>query len=108
MIYELRFYRAMPGKMNEMLDRFEKIVLGYWDKHGIRQVGFWTTTIGACHLEMFHMLAWESLDERERKWAAFSTDPQWLAQFKETEKGGVVVASLSNTILTPTRFSALR
>jgi hypothetical protein len=36
---------------------------------------------------------------------AFSNDPQWLAEFKETERDGVIVASLSNTILVPTRFS---
>jgi hypothetical protein len=107
-IYELRTYRAMPGKMNELLERFEKGVLRYWEKHGIRQAGFWTTAIGSCHLELFYMLVWESLEERERKWSAFSTDAQWHAELKESERNGVLVASLSNSILAPTRFSATR
>ena len=49
-----------------------------------------------------------SLEEREHKWSAFSNDPGWRAEFVETERDGVMVASLSNTILTPTRFSALK
>lgn len=108
MIHELRVYRAMPGRMPALLDRFEQLVLRYWDKHGIRPVGFWTTAIGASHLDLFHILEWESLEERERKWAAFSNDPEWRAEFVQTERDGVMVASLSNTILTPTRFSRMK
>jgi hypothetical protein len=108
MIHELRIYRAMPGKMPAMLERFEQLVLRHWDKHGIRPVAFWTTAIGSCHLDMYHILEWESLAEREQKWAAFSNDAQWLAEFKETERDGVIVSSLSNTILVPTRFSKMK
>lgn len=108
MIHELRIYRAMPGKMPALLDRFENLVLRYWDKHGIRQVAFWTTAIGPSHLDMYHILEWENLEERDRKFTAFSNDPEWLAAFKETERDGVMVASLSNAILKPTRFSKLQ
>lgn len=108
MIHELRIYRAMPGKMPALLDRFENLVLPYWEKYGIRPLAFWTTTIGPSHLDLYHILQWENLEERDRKFTAFSNDPEWKAQFVETERDGVMVASLSNAILTPTRFSALR
>jgi hypothetical protein len=97
MIHELRVYRAMPGKMPALLDRFEKLVLRYWDKHGIRQVGFWTTAIGP-HLDLYHPGV-EEPEERERKWTAFNNDPV-ARRFVETERNGVIV-SLSNAILTP-------
>ena len=45
---------------------------------------------------------------REKKWTAFATDPEWLARRAETERDGQIVASLSNQILQPTAFSAVR
>jgi hypothetical protein len=108
MIYELRVYRAAPGRMPEVLDRFEKVVFRYWAKYGIQAVGFWTTVIGECHLDLHQMLVWESLAERERKWTAFSTDPEFRTELAATETNGALVASVSNTILAPTRFSAMQ
>ena len=46
MIYELRIYHSMPGKLPALLSRFQNHTLRIWEKHGIRQAGFWTTLIG--------------------------------------------------------------
>ena len=46
MIYELRVYRCLPGRLPALLKRFETATLRIWDKHGIRQAGFWTTAVG--------------------------------------------------------------
>jgi hypothetical protein len=40
MIYEWRIYEVMPGKMNLLHDRFQKITLKLFEKHGIKVVGF--------------------------------------------------------------------
>ncbi len=108
MIYELRVYRAAPGKLPALLERFETITLKLWDRHGIRQAGFWTTLIGESNLALHYMLAWDSLAERERKWDAFQADPEWIAKRAATEKDGPLVANVANTILQPTRFSAIK
>ena len=94
--------------MPALLKRFETKTLKIWERVGIRQVGFWTTLIGPSHLDMIYMLAWESLDERERKWAEFQADPEWLAAWADSEKDGLIVGSVANSILSPTKFSALR
>ncbi len=54
------------------------------------------------------MLAWELLAERERIWNAFSIDPEWISKRAETEKDGPIVQTLSNQILAPTSFSAMK
>lgn len=41
MIYELRIYTTLPGRMPNLLARFENHTLRIWEKHGIKQVGFW-------------------------------------------------------------------
>ena len=46
MIYELRIYRCVPGRLAALLSRFQNDTLRIWEKHGIRQAGFWTTLIG--------------------------------------------------------------
>ena len=79
MIYELRVYRALPGRMQALLNRFQNATLRIWDKHGIRQAGFWTTELGESSNDLTYLLAWESLAEREAKWAAFVADPEWQA-----------------------------
>ena len=46
MIYELRVYDCVPGRLPALLSRFEKTTLKIWERHGIRQAGFWTTLVG--------------------------------------------------------------
>lgn len=108
MIYEIRVYRCVPGRMPALLKRFETITLKLWEKHGIRQAGFWTTLVGESNQDLTYMLAWESLAEREQKWNAFSSDPEWISKRAETEKDGPIVQTLSNQILVPTSFSSVK
>ena len=108
MLYELRVYHCVPGRLPALLKRFETITLALWQKHGIRQAGFWTVVIGESNQDLFYLLQWESLADREEKWAAFMSDPEWIAKRNETERDGPIVASISNTILQPTTFSSLK
>jgi len=108
MIYELRIYHAVPGKLPLLLKRFETITLKFWEKHGIRQVGFWTTMIGESNNDVYYILEWNDLNERVQKWDAFQNDPDWIKQKAETEKEGPLTASITNLILTPTGFSTLK
>lgn len=108
MIHELRIYRCVPGRLPALLNRFETITLKLWEKHGIRQAGFWTTLIGESNQDLHYLLAWESLAEREAKWNAFAADPEWLKARAETEKDGAIVAQVTNSILQPTGFSSVK
>jgi NIPSNAP len=108
MLRELRIYHCVPGRLPDLNKRFETITLKLWEKHGIKQVGFWTALIGESNNALYYMLEWESLAERERIWNAFATDPQWLAARAETEKNGPIVQYLSNSILTPTSYSSAK
>ncbi len=108
MIYELRIYRTVPGRLPALLQRFEKVTLKLWDKHGIRQAGFWTTLIGDSNQELTYLLAWESLAEREQKWNAFMADPAWISARADSEKDGPILRNAHNQILQPTAFSAVK
>ena len=107
-IYEMRIYRCLPGRLPELLKRNETVVPKIWEKHGIRQAGFFTTIIGESNNELTYLLAWESLAEREQKWGAFIADPEWVAARAESEKDGPIVANIVSSLLQPTSFSSVR
>lgn len=108
MIYELRIYHCVAGRLPALLKRFETTTLELWQRHGIRQAGFWTVLVGdGGNQDLHYLLAWESLAERETKWNKFASDPEWLTKRAESERDGPIVASIRNMFLQPTAFSAV-
>ena len=108
MLYELRIYHCTPSRLPDLVKRFDTITLKLWEKHGIKQAGFWTTYIGPSNHDLYYLLKWESLEERQRKWDAFMSDPEWIEKRAGTEKNGPIVDHLESMILTPTAFSAVK
>jgi len=87
MLYELRIYHCVPGRLPDLLKRFDTITLNQ---------------------ALYYFLKWESLADREKKWAAFQADPEWNTKRAETERNGAIVARVENHILQPTSFSSVR
>ena len=108
MIHELRIYHCLPGRLPALNKRFETTTLKMWDKHGIRQAGFWTVYVGESNHDLYYLLEWEDLAEREKKWNAFQADPEWQKARAESEKDGAIVGHISNYMLTPTSYSKVR
>jgi hypothetical protein len=108
MIYELRVYRCLPGRLPNLLKRFTDVTMDLFAKHGIRQAGFFTTEIGDSNNELTYFLAWESMAERETKWTAFITDPAWISARNESEKDSQIVANITSQFLKPTSFSSVK
>ncbi len=108
MLYELRIYHAVPGKLNALSKRFETITTKIWEKHGIRPIGFWTVLIGESNNDLYYLLEWENLAEREQKWTAFMSDPEWIRERSESEGNGPLYRYVTNTILAPTAYSGLK
>ncbi len=75
MIHELRIYHCVPGRLPALLSRFETVTLRIWERFGIRQAGFWTGEIGDSNSDLYYLLQWESLSDREAKLSAVIADP---------------------------------
>lgn len=108
MIHEMRTYHCAPGRLPALNARFANITLGFFEKYGIRQVGFWTTLIGPSNQALTYILQWDSLAEREEKWNAFASDPDWIAKRAATEAEAIIVERIETQLLTPTAYSALK
>jgi hypothetical protein len=108
MIYELRVYHCLPSRLPGLLKRFETVTIRLFERHGIRQLGFWTVAAGESNQDLVYILQWESLADREKRFSTFQNDPEWIEARRKSEEGGPLLASISNSILTPTSFSAAR
>lgn len=104
MIYEMRTYYAMPGKLRAVVQRFADVTHELFLKYGFRPVGYWTESIGD-NTKFHYMLAWEDDAERRAKWAEFRDDPERIRAFAESEKDGLIVARIENSIWEATSFS---
>ncbi len=107
MLYELRTYEIVPGKVGELNARFANVTTKLFAKHGIRAVGYWENVIGTSN-QLIYILAWESLAEREQKWDAFGADPEWLQAKSASEINGPLASRVTNTIMRPTAYSPLK
>ena len=108
LIYEMRIYTCLPGRMSALLKRFSDHTCALFEKHGMRQAGFFTTLAGESNNHLTYFLAWESLAERETKWALFGRDPDWIRVRDASERDGPIIANVSTQFLTPTAFSAVK
>ena len=107
MLYELRVSRR-PRPPFRSAEAFETTTVRLFEKHGIRQLGFWTVAIGESSSDQIYILQWESLAERDKRFAAFQSDPEWIEARRKSEEDGPLVVSVVNSILSPTSFSAAR
>jgi hypothetical protein len=108
MIYELRVYHAMPGKLPALVDRFRKTTVRIWGKHDIRPMGFWTVDIGESTNDLYYLLQWDDMTHRDRATAAFQKDGEWVTAREASEMAGPLVASITRTILQSTDLSKMR
>ncbi len=104
MVYELRIYRCMPGRKADVLARFRNHTMGLFRKHGIECVGFWDTIVGE-NDELIYITKFASWEEREKKWAAFQTDPERIRVLEESHATGPIVEHARTALLRATDFS---
>ena len=108
MIYEYPVYEAMPGKLPELHARFRDHTLKIFEKHGIKNTGYWTADVGDYTDRLIYIVAFEDAGQRERAWASFRQDPEWEKVRAESEVNGPLTARVTNTLLTPTDYSPLQ
>ena len=107
--YELRIYTAAPGKMDALHARFRDHTLRLFEKHGIKNVGYWTGADEAQREKLYYVVAYPDREARERMLVnGIAKDPEFLKAVAESEKGGKLTAGIESILLSPTDYSPLR
>ncbi|NUQ64516.1 MAG: NIPSNAP family protein [Pirellulales bacterium] len=108
-VYELRVYKANPGKLEALNARFRNHTCRLFQKHGVEVVGFWTPMEGEeAQDTLIYIVAFPSVEAQKQAWQAFRDDPEWKAAKADSEKDGVLVKEIQSKNLTPTDYSPMR
>lgn len=108
MIYEYREYEAMPGRLADLNARFRNHTLKLFEKHGMKNIGYWTPNVGDYSNRLIYLLGFEDSNQRDRAWASFRADPEWARVVAASEAHGPLVARVRNSMLTPTDYSPMK
>jgi hypothetical protein len=107
--FELRIYTAAPGKMDALHKRFREHTLRLFEKHGIKNVGYWTAVDEKHVGRLYFILAYPNQESRDRMFAeGFAKDPEWVKVAAESQKDGKLLDSVEQVFLMPTDYSPLR
>jgi hypothetical protein len=112
-LFELRTYRATPGKLENVHNRFRDNTIRIFAKHGMTNMLYWRPVEGQTGMEdkMTYLLAFPSVEARNASWRAFGQDPEWQRVAKESEADGPILAqpgAIVSIQLTPTDYSPLK
>jgi hypothetical protein len=109
MIYEMRRYDCMPGKIANLHELMETVAIPVFERLGMKVVGCWTPEVGDNENTLIYLLAYDDMGARQKAWDLFWVDPEWTAKRAELAKkfGGPIVAKSDSTFLKPAKYSNL-
>ena len=107
MIYELRIYEIVPGRMAAIHERFANHTMRIFERMGIEVVGFWQEVVGRSH-RIVYITRFADMGEHAAKWQAFAADPEWREVKGSTEADGPIVARVISSFMTPTAYSPMQ
>ena len=107
--FEMRTYTAAEGKMEALHKRFREHTNAMFAKHGITIIGFWTPTEGdTAKSTLVYILAYPDKEAREKDWAEFQADPEWVKAKADSEKDGKLVDKVVSVYMSPTDYSPIK
>jgi len=104
--YEMRVYYAAPDKLADLNSRFRNHTLGFFQKHGMTNIGYWEP-INNPENKIIYILAYPSKEARDASWKAFTADSGWQAVAKASEANGKLVTKVETMYLTTTDYSPM-
>ena len=108
-VFELRTYTSPDGRLNDLLARFRNDTLRIFEKHGMKNVGYWVPADPpASGNTLVYILAHDSRDAATKSWAAFQADPEWQGVRERTQANGAIVSNVQSVFLEATDFSPMK
>jgi hypothetical protein len=100
MLYEVREYIVTPGRLDALVDRFNRYAIPLFEKHDMELVQIGVTAVGDHSFnEIIYTMRFLDLADMERKWRNFLEDSEWRAIFAASESEGPLVQSMRRRLL---------
>jgi len=110
-IFELRIYESNnPTSLARKIKMFEEGgEIAIFRRLNLTPVFFAETIVGRSMPNLTYMLAYDDLAAREKAWRAFGADPEWAKlRAQPGLSDAEIVSNISNVLLRPLPFSAIR
>jgi hypothetical protein len=109
-IFELRVYHSPTFKQLRALhQRFEGAEVRLFHRSGIHPVLYTSTVFGSNIPNLTYLIPFETLAAREKAWAAFAADPEWVKVRQESIDKHGQISSISNmSLYRATPYSPIR
>jgi hypothetical protein len=109
MIYELRTYWAVPGRLDDLHARFREHSCRILARHGMPVFGFWEPVPRTAESgDLVYILIHPDEAALQANWASFRADPEWLEVRWASEANGQIVAHTASTVLRPVDYSPVQ
>jgi hypothetical protein len=107
-VFELRTYESPSDQDHKLKVEMMQSEGGIFAKAGFWPVFYGDTLVGSRLPNLTYMLGYESLAERDKKWAAFAGSPEWRSLSGQAKYAFEdLVSNITNLILTPTAYSQI-
>ena len=107
--YELRIYSAAPGKLDALHARFRDHTMRLFEKHGIRNVAYWTAVDDKHQGRLYCVVAYADRKTRERIiTSGISKDQEYLKTIADSEKDGKLTTGIESVLMVPTDYSPMK
>lgn len=108
-VFELRTYKATPGNMDKLLERFRQHTMRLFEKHGMTNIGYWIPTDPELAEDtLIYLLRHDSQAAADASWRAFGSDPEWQQVNADSNRDGNILGSVVRQYLSPTDFSQIQ
>ena len=98
-VFEMRTYTTNEGKLDDLNARFRDHTAKLFEKHGIRNVGYWVPTEKEKSANtLIYIIAHKDRAAAKVSWKAFMNDPDWKAAHKASEADGPILAKRPESV----------
>lgn len=109
-VFEMRTYVASAGRFDALKARFRDHTLGFFTKHNMTGIGYWTPAQGqpGAGNTITYILAYPNREARDKSWAAFNADAEWLKVREASLVPSNPVARVDSVFYEPLDFSPVK
>ena len=99
-VFELRVYHSPTFRQNKALhQRFSGAEIKIFHRVGVNPILYSTTVFGAGRPNLTYLIPFDTLAAREKAWAAFSADEEWVRVRQESIDRAGQISIVSNISL---------
>ena len=109
-IFELRRYESQTfTTLRRKVSMFTGGEIQIFQRLGMRPVFFGATIVGPKQPNLMYMLSFQDVEARDKLWRSFGSDAEWRKISSPAEMSDAeIVSNITNVILQPLPFSAIR